>query len=98
MVNARGSEEIWAGGKRGEKAVWNNQNSPWPEGLCFSKQTEGALCPQRPRECSMIASLRLEAGLNLVGQLGEGDSMKVREGKPIFRGTEIRNPVRTTGT
>lgn len=46
----------------------------------------------------MIASLRLEAGLNLVGQLGEGDSMKVREGKPIFRGTEIRNPVRTTGT
>lgn len=70
MVNASGSEEIWAGGKRGEKAVWNNQNSPWPEGLCFSKQTEGALCPQRPRECSMIASLRLEAGLNLVGQLG----------------------------
>ena len=32
-------------------------------GLCFSKQTEGALYPQRTRQCNVITRLRREAEL-----------------------------------
>lgn len=53
--------------------------------------------PQRIRECSVITWTEERSGVKLKGDKRK-DLRKVRPEKPVFRKTEIRNPVRTTGT